>query len=291
MKHWQRDVARALSVVTVCVLALLQASETPAFREIERSPAIVTDNARDPDFYNDFMRITFVPSSVEVRTPSRPNAVRAFFGSTRFYDPPIPVDAIAEFNGFSASASLDLIAMTCRPRTPTADARYATWPNLARMIVTDLGTHGYHCPPPAAADSSNAAYCLATQYQDAPAQPVINTLIAALQFGQQLFALNNGNWLYDNYGIDYNHSGLGMVVRGPSVPLTAAEALEQSVVPEYLLRNVNLASANCRCIRVPSYPGRDEHLLPPKFVWANGDLDDEGRCVSVVSRLPEGPHR
>jgi len=159
------------------------------------------------------------------------------------------------------------------------------------MIVTDFGTKGYACPAAPGADASNAAYCLAAAFRDVPQQPIINAVIVALQLGQQLFAISNGNWLYDNYGIDYNHSGLGMVVRGPSVPLTAAEALEQSVVPEYLLRNVNLASANCRCIRVPSYPGRDEHLLPPKFVWANGDLDDEGRCVSVVSRLPEGPHR
>lgn len=258
------------------------------WRDGERNPALVTDNARDPYFYNEFMRITFLPSSVEVTTPSRKEALRAFFGSARFYEPPLPVDAIADFDGFAAEPAKDLVAMSCRPRTATADPHYATWPNLARMIVIDLGTRGYLCPAPAGADNSNVAYCLAAQYRDVPAQPVVNALVAALQFGQQLFALNNGNWLYDNYGMDRDFSGLGMAVRGPEVPLTAMELLEQSVVPEYLLKNVNLASANCRCIRIPPYAGRDQDLLPPSLVWERGELDSEGKCTQIVTRLPRG---
>lgn len=256
----------------------------------ESNPSLVTDNSRDPNFYNDFMRITFVPSTVDVITPSRPTAARAFFGSTRFYTPALPVDVIADFNGFSADATRDLVAMACRPRTPIADAYYANWPNLAKMIVTDFGTKGYACPAPAGADDSNRAYCMAMDFKDTPTQPVVNALVNALQLGQQLFALSNGNWLYDNYGIDYDHSGLGMVVRGPAVALTAAQVLEQSVVPEYLLKNANLAALGCRCIRVPPYPGRDQDLLPGDFVWKHGTLASDGKCAAIVSRLPEG-HR
>jgi hypothetical protein len=56
-------------------------------------------------------------------------------------------------------------------------------------------------------------------------------------------------------------------------------------VPEYLLRNVTLAEAGCRCIAVPPYPGRETALLDPDQVSREGG---DGYCIHVP-RL--GPRR
>jgi hypothetical protein len=275
-----------LLMMLVCSTTLICASRAEAFSEDDFNPAVITDRARDPLVYNDFLRITFAPSTVPVSTPSRPTELRAFFGSTRVYEPPLSVEAIADFNGFAADASSDLVAMRCRPRTTAADPRLATWPNLATMLISDLANRQYSCPPPPSPEPANVAYCLAQQYTDTAVQPVVNTLIAALEFGHQLFLL--GAFLSDNYGIDADHSGLGFVVRGQAVALNAAEALEQSVVPEYLLRNIALADAHCRCIRVAPYSGRDQDLLPAQLVWDRGELSTDGLCSHYVNRLPRG---
>ncbi|MFI5399387.1 MAG: hypothetical protein ACHQ9S_27995 [Candidatus Binatia bacterium] len=58
---------------------------------------------------------------------------------------------------------------------------------------------------------------------------------------------------------------------GKRVALTAAQALEQSVVPEYLLDNVPLADGNCKCIRVKPYPNRDQSPLNWDTVTALGN--------------------
>jgi len=276
---------RLLLCLLLCWTTLGAPSAAWAHKDdTDDNPAVITDASRDPAIYNDFLRITFVPSNVEVTTPGRPSAVRAFFGSSRFYDPPLPVEAIADYNGFAADATRDLVAMTCRPHTATADPRLATWPNLAKMLASDLADRQYACPPPLSPEPGNVAYCAAKMFADAPVQPVIDGLIAALVFGKALFDL--GSFIGDSYGVNANHSGLGFVVRGPAVPLNAAQVLEQSVVPEYLLRNVKLAEANCRCIRVAPYPGRDEDVLPPKLIWDKGKLDEQGACTRRVNRLP-----
>lgn len=61
----------------------------------------------------------------------------------------------------------------------------------------------------------------------------------------------------------------------------------QSVVPEYLLKNVKLNVANCHCLRIPFYPGRDTQPLSPLFVWLAGVLNPDGSCRSVSRILSE----
>jgi hypothetical protein len=83
------------------------------------------------------------------------------------------------------------------------------------------------------------------------------------------------------YGIGYGHSGLGFAVNGSaSGDFNAAQTLEESVVPEYLLKNVTLEQADCHCVQIPSYDNRDNRLLSPTFVWNRGRLDD-GDCRTV----------
>ena len=294
-----------LLVVSVCSAMLICAARAEAFSSAPQAetspgiaavgpsatanPALITDNSKDPLFYDDFMRITFLPKSVDVMTPGKsgPNGIlRAFFGSTRFYTPPIPVTRIADFNGFKPVAGLDLVAMRCQPRLGDADPRLAIWPNLAEMLVSDLADQHFSCPASPSVPE-NVAYCLAKNYEDTPEPRAVTALINALEFAEELFPLKGGNLLYDLYGIDQDHSGLGLVVKGPAVPnITAAETLTQSVVPEYLLKNINLADLNCRCIRVAGYPGRDQSVLPGDLVWNQGRLGARGLCSQYVKRLP-----
>ena len=250
------------------------------------APAVVTDNTRDPGVYNDFLRVFFAPASVEVSTLGKPVALRAFFGATRFYEPPLPLEMVVDYNGSVPNVTQDLVAMVCHPRSEGADPRYHTWPNLARMITSDLSGRGYACPAPAGADDSNRAYCDAAAFRDPPAQPVVVALATMFEFALRLQALSGGNWLYDRYGIGPNNTGIGLVVRGPVTALTAGEALEQLVVPEYLLKNVSLAEAGCRCLRVAPYIGREQDLLPPDFIRRHGALGADGKCTARVSRLP-----
>ena len=93
--------------------------------------------------------------------------------------------------------------------------------------------------------------------------------------------------LFDLYGIGFGFSGLGFSVKdsflaGQSVALTAGQALEQSVVPEYLLDNVTLAEGNCRCIRVKPYANRDQSALNWDAVTAVGN---QSLCT-MLTKLP-----
>jgi hypothetical protein len=93
------------------------------------------------------------------------------------------------------------------------------------------------------------------------------------------------NWLKTYYGIYPAFSGLGFSVKdsyylSPSNPTTSAQALQASIVPEYLLANVSLSDAGCRCIRVAPYAGRAQANIDPDFVWQNGGV---GFCAPVSS--------
>lgn len=57
-----------------------------------------------------------------------------------------------------------------------------------------------------------------------------------------------------------------------STNMNAMTILNKSVTVEYLLKNVGLDQAGCRCISVLPYPGRSQDAIDPDFVWDNGDV-------------------
>jgi hypothetical protein len=93
-------------------------------------------------------------------------------------------------------------------------------------------------------------------------------------------------WLKDNYGIFPAFAGTGYSIRDSyfldSQPMTSQQILVKSVSSEYILKNVSLAEAGCRCVRVPAYAGRAEDRLDPGFILKAGG---EGSCATV-DRLP-----
>jgi hypothetical protein len=68
--------------------------------------------------------------------------------------------------------------------------------------------------------------------------------------------------------------------------MTSQQILVKSISPEYILKNVSLAAAGCRCISVPPYPGRSGDRLDPDFIWRAGG---DGVCVQVDKLTPPSP--
>ena len=246
-----------------------------------QSPAVITDRSRNPLIDDDFLRLIYVPHGLKVTALGKPSASRAFFGNSRFFLPPITATQMADYFGGTTNANSDLVAMRCQPSDTNAiDPELAIWPNIAKFLLEDLPP-APSCP---GSSTSDQAYCLAKDFEDEPNQPLIISLFNAISFGKNLFSINNfdgGNLLFDFYGIGSGNTGLGFTVKGSAnVSFTAAQTLTNSVVPEYLLKNTTLGAADCRCVQVPPYNGRDNKPLSPDFISARGRLD-AGACRTV----------
>jgi hypothetical protein len=242
---------------------------------------LVVDRALDEARTQDFLRIIFLPANVDPTTLGAPSAVRVFVGASAYFTPALALAEVAEFFGVREATDLDLIGLRCQPDDVAAlDAQLATWPSAFAIIRNDLGTQ-YGCPPPAGAPAENAVYCIAAAYVDEPATVVARPLATALEFGAGLLEdPATADVVRRHYGIYPAFSGLGLTVKGSALgmPFGAAEAVQASVSPEYLVRNATLADAGCHCIRVAPYANRGMDPLDPRFIQRAGAL---GRCRAV----------
>jgi hypothetical protein len=243
--------------------------------------ALIVDRALDADRTADFLRVIFLPASVEATTLGAPSAVRVFVASSTYFIPALALAEVADFLGVPDAAELDLIGLRCQPDQPNAlDVRLAIWPQVFAIIQGDLGG-GFSCPPPPGAPPENAVYCLAVAYTDDAGTVVTRPLATALEFGAELLENpDSAAIVRRRYGIFPAFTGLGLTVRGSAAGprLTAAEALHATVSPEYLVRNVTLAEGACRCIRVAPYAGRSMDPFDPELIRRHGGL---GVCRSV----------
>ncbi len=271
---------------------------------------------------DDFTRVLFTNKPAPVTNIGRTDKVyqgklvqaRAFMSATKLYQPALPAIDDAHFVGSDdpGSSTYDLVAMRCKPSDPSqVQPRMASWPNVFAMATSDLADlMGYtpaDCPTPDL-DSTypvdQRVYCASQGFSDQENTQVPLVLQNTVDTGATIFqftgtpflpttSTTGANVLYDLYGIGPAFSGLGysvedsyLVSKGGNVPLTAAQALEQSVVTEYMVMNVPLKDANCRCVRVTPYPNRDISLLHWDRLWTKGKLDStDGHCV-VRARLP-----
>lgn len=171
---------------------------------------------------------------------------------------------------------------------------------MFKVLAADLGSA--YTPADCPAQSTDAVdrqvYCTAVAFSDQPETKVPLALANAITMGALMFEFTGAAFqptgsttgadvLYDLYGVGYGFSGLGFAVKdsflaGHSVALTGGEALEYSVVPEYLLRNVTLADGNCRCIRVKPYANRDQSPLDWDAVTAVGNQT----LCTTLTKLP-----
>jgi hypothetical protein len=247
-------------------------------------PVAVSGTAREA-LPNDYLRVSFLPAGVPVASLSRPGALRAFATATPLFVPPLKLADLPAYSGLVNNDANVLVAMRCRPQHPeTVDALLATWPNVFLAIQRDVPLDPAACTAAPAVPSVQAA-CYAKGFNDPPGASVPTSLAGTFSYAAVLFDANHAalaKWLKDNYGIFPAFSGIGYSVKDSynldTEPMTSQQILVKSISSEYILKNVPLADAGCRCISVPPYPGRSNGLLDPDFIAREGG---EGACKQV----------
>jgi hypothetical protein len=239
---------------------------------------------------NDYLRVSFLPASVPVTSLSRPGALRAFATATPLFAPAMRLADLPAYSGLVNNDDNVLVAMRCRPaRAETVDAVLATWPNVFAAIVRDVPVSADDCAAAPAATAVQAA-CYAKGFKDTAGTVVPTSLASTFGYAAVLFDTSHGSiakWLKDNYGIFPAFSGIGFSVKDSynldTQPMTSQQILVKSISSEYILKNVSLAEAGCRCIRVPPYSGRSNDRLDPDFILQAGG---DGACTQVDRLSP-----
>lgn len=246
------------------------------------NPAVITDYSRDTAYINDFLRITYLPVDVIPQYLGGPSALRVFTTAARFFIPPISLAATSSYPGLVNDNTKAVVLLRCKPPDRSVvDPFLATWPQVFAAITEDFDAMGFTCPP-GSSTPENELWCLVKDFVDTaqPAAPV--SLEHAMSLGAELFDPAHpelASALKKYYGIYPAFSGLGFSVKGSGDghALTAQEALRQSIVPEYLLENVQLGVAGCHCVIVNPYQGRSFDPVDPRWIWSRGTSS----CVSA----------
>lgn len=283
-------VVLSLSFAAVTLLASGCAARRVTAAAAVPAPVLVNDSVREAP-PNDYLRVSFLPEGVKVTSLSRPGALRAFATATPLYVPPLKLADLPYFSGLVNDDKNVLVAMRCRPPHPeTVDALLATWPNVFLAIERDVPLQDGACAQPA--NTATQVACFAKGYSDSAGTSVPTSLAYTFSYAGTLFDADHAalaKWLKDNYGIFPAFSGIGYSVKDSysldSEPMTSQQILVKSVSSEYILKNVSLADAGCRCVSVAPYAGRSSDRLDPDFIeQAGGD----GVCRSV-KRLTAKP--
>jgi hypothetical protein len=254
-----------------------------------QAPAIVLERAHDAAIANDFLRIAFVPPNTTIATLGKAGALRVFFTSSAVFTPSVPLSQITNLLGEIEKPDQDLVLLRCHPGA-TAEPMLATWPSVFGALKEDLGTKPHSCD---AAERSveDKLYCTAVQFTDVPQPSAPESLQKLFNTSAQLVGTSHApeaKWLHDRYGVFPAFTGLGFTMKdsyslGKDDPRTSKQVLANSIVPEYLLKNVSLQEAQCSCVIVPPYPERGNGAVEPAFVEKNGG---KGSC-NRVSQLPK----
>jgi hypothetical protein len=239
---------------------------------------------------NDYLRVSFMPAGVKVTSLSRPGAIRAFATATALYVSPLRLKDLPYYSGLVNNDAQVLVAMRCRPPQPgKVDAVLATWPNVFLAIQRDVPVDAAACSVPSPATATQAA-CYARAFSDPPATVVPSALAHVFSYAGALYDAEHApiaKWLQDNYGIFPAFAGSGYSVKDSyslsNEPMSSQQILVKSVSSEYVLKNVSLSEAGCRCISVAPYPGRSDDRLDPDFIAKAGG---DGACTPVLRLRP-----
>ncbi|HEY2362347.1 MAG TPA: hypothetical protein VGK36_14595 [Candidatus Angelobacter sp.] len=248
------------------------------------APVLISDSVRE-SVPGDYLRVSFLSAGTPVTNLSRPGALRAFTTATALYSPPLKLVDMPYYSGLENNNEKVLVAMRCRPHRPEAvDAVLATWPNVFLAVQRDVSLPSGACEK-APTDTATQMACFAKAFSDPTATKVPSSLAHTFNYAATLYDPDHAalaQWLQNNYGIYPAFSGMGYSVKDSysldKQPMTSQEMLVKSVSSEYILKNVTLAEAGCRCISVAPYPGRSNDPVDPDFIsQAGGD----GTCKTV----------
>src|SRR5579864_7731390 len=266
-EHWRKlrlvmRITLSLACIGMALLASGCATHRVSVAPTVPAPVVASDTVREA-LPNDYLRTSFLPAGVVPTTLSRPGALRAFTTATTLYAPPLKLADVPYYSGLANDDKNVLVAMRCRPQHPeTVDAVLATWPNVFMAIQRDIPLNPGDCNAQTANTATQMA-CFASAFSDPPGTAVPTSLAQTFNYAGTLYDANHtalAKWLQSNYGIYPAFSGLGYSVKDSyslaSQPMTSQQVLVKSVSSEYILKNVSLADAGCRCISVAPYPGR-----------------------------------
>jgi hypothetical protein len=259
------------------------------------APVVISGSVRE-SLPGDYLRVSFLPPGTVVTNLSRPGALRAFTTATALYSPPLKLADMPNYSGLVNNDEKMLVAMRCRPTHPEAvDAVLATWPNVFLAVQRDVPLAPGACDA-SPTDPATQMACFARAFSDPPATKVPSSLAHTFNYAATLYDADHAalaQWLQNNYGIYPAFSGMGYSVKDSysidKQPMSSQEMLVKSVSSEYILKNVTLADAGCRCISVAPYSGRSNDPVDPDFIsQAGGD----GAC-KAVDRLAvrQGSHK
>ena len=217
------------------------------------APVVISDSGREA-LPGDYLRVSFLPAGGSVTTLSRPGALRAFTTATALYSPPLKLADMPYYSGLVNNDQKVLVAMRCRPPRPEAvDAVLATWPNVFLAVQRDVPLTSSACDAKPT-DVATQMACFASAFTDPPATKVPSSLAHTFSYAATLYDANHAalaQWLQNNYGIYPAFSGMGYSVKDSysldSQPMSSSQVLAKSVSSEYILKNVSLADAGCRC--------------------------------------------
>jgi hypothetical protein len=266
-----RRVCSSLALFAICVAAASCGGAVEGQSETTEAPAVITEQSRDVMQTNDFLRLIFL--SFKPTMLGGPRAKWVFVGAAAFYQPALPLKEVVRYPGL-----------------------LYTWPNVMQIVVNDLA--GQPCPAtpdaqcPASGDAEASVYCLASeflqQYGDYKSKFAVLSLQQPVIYGAKLQTCCSAdgspktcaNVLSERYGIFPGFSGLGFAIKdsGDDHEAPAVEVLQRAITPEYLVKNVTLADADCSCISVPPYAGRDTAPLDMDFIVQRGGV---GECNDV----------
>jgi len=252
---------------------------------------VVSDSVREA-LPGDYLRLIFPPPGRVITKLSGPSALRAFTTATTLYSPPLKLAEMPYYSGLMDKDSETLVALRCRPPRPeVVDAVLATWPNVFLAVQRDVPLAPGACEA-APTETATQMACFARAFSDPPATKVPTALAHTFSYAAILYDAGHttlAEWLRSNYGIYAAFSGTGYSVKDSysldSQPMSSQQALVKSVSSEYILKNVTLKDAGCRCISVEPYQGRSRDPVDPNFIWAAGG---DGAC-KAVKRLEAAP--
>jgi len=293
MKNFQGTLTRS-AFFLVCSCAVFFSTGCATHRvsaaNLGSAPVVISDSVRE-SLPGDYLRVSFLSVGTPVTNLSRPGALRAFTTATALYSPPLKLADMPNYSGLVNNDEKMLVAMRCRPPHPEAvDAVLATWPNVFLAVQHDVPLAPGACDAKPT-DPATQMTCFARAFSDPPATKVPSSLAHTFNYAATLYTPDHAalaDWLQKNYGIYPAFSGMGYSVKDSysldKQPMTSQEMLVKSVSSEYILKNVTLVEAGCRCISVAPYPGRSNDPLDPDFILQAGG---DGSC-KTVDRLAAG---
>lgn len=244
---------------------------------------------KDEKNTNDFFRMFFLSKDSNFSGKlGRPDAERVFVAPSKVFSNPMPLGAAAKYLGNDYREIEDVYLLKCNPHdTRILDARLATWPNVFDLIAEKVQMSEADCKTNSHKTDEKMASCIASKYSATRAGTDAHDSLAYMfQGASELYNNNLDKLLKKEYGITKNSFiGTGHIVSGTGGGrrLGANDLLVDANIPEYLVKNVSISNASCKCIVVTPYNERQDQQFD---ISVFSGISDIGKCHKMV-QLPK----